>query len=735
MTLIETMVALVVTLLVAVPALGFVALAGARQAQALVVNTETGQVGQVDTQFLRDMTGSKAAVSQLNSDNSSRDMSKIERCSGSAAATADPVFALVNGSSRRVVYELADSSLGSAGLDLWRTECDNNGVPGTDPFSDPLLQGGSGDPTESVLLARRVGSVATSCPAATAGDDQAAGCETGSMTVVAHNRENIGSTSSSQRLGVQFEATRRSNGYAAPDTPPFANFYYQPNQPERTAPVEFDASGSRDRRGSSLVYQWDFGDGTPPAAFSSSPTTTHSFSTASVGGPFTVTLTVRNLTNITAEATKDIVVIPKKPVATVLSALPLEAVKGVPFELKYELETFDFPLAAGEIDWDADSEVELGSPVADVCPVGGNGCVSSRTYSFQETGDKRVRLMVRDGSGATATRTVVVRVFPEAYYVRLAASGGVDDADCGPVTDPCATIPFGSSRALSDKRTHVFVAGGSYPALSPLSGLTIQGGWDQNFTDPDGGVTTINGNSGADVPYSVYIQAGRNDITLANLKIASPTLGNGSNRSSQGIMVGKEDGNPGNDSLTDNIVFSDIEVSGGRGKNPAGILVNKGNVTMSDSTISSPASDQSASAAGSSNYGVRVVNGSGIQISDSRISAQNAVNGADGNQGSLGGQGQPGPNTDGRGGADGGAGGGASGANGGKGGNGGDAYCSFLCFDWGKPGLKGADGFGGTSGGAQVGRDTGGKGGGGGNGPNVGTAASAPGGNAGGTSA
>jgi hypothetical protein len=118
-------------------------------------------------------------------------------------------------------------------------------------------------------------------------------------------------------------------------------------------------------------------------------------------------------------------------------------------------------------------------------------------------------------------------------------------------------------------------------------------------------VTTINGNSGADVPYSVYIQAGRNDITLANLKIASPTLGNGSNRSSQGIMVGKEDGNPGNDSLTDNIVFSDIEVSGGRGKNPAGILVNKGNVTMSDSTISSPASDQSASAAGSSNYGVR----------------------------------------------------------------------------------------------------------------------------------
>ena len=63
-TLIETMVALVVTLLVAVPALGFVALAGARQAQALVVNTETGQVGQVDTQFLRDMTGSKAAVSQ-----------------------------------------------------------------------------------------------------------------------------------------------------------------------------------------------------------------------------------------------------------------------------------------------------------------------------------------------------------------------------------------------------------------------------------------------------------------------------------------------------------------------------------------------------------------------------------------------------------------------------------------------------------------------------------------------
>jgi prepilin-type N-terminal cleavage/methylation domain-containing protein len=66
-TLIETMVALVVTLLVAVPALGFVALAGARQAQALAVNTETGQVI-VGTSFCA-MTGSKAAVSQLNSDN------------------------------------------------------------------------------------------------------------------------------------------------------------------------------------------------------------------------------------------------------------------------------------------------------------------------------------------------------------------------------------------------------------------------------------------------------------------------------------------------------------------------------------------------------------------------------------------------------------------------------------------------------------------------------------------
>ena len=110
------------------------------------------------------------------------------------------------------------------------------------------------------------------------------------MTVVAHNRENIGSTSSSQRLGVQFEATRRSNGYAAPDTPPFANFYYQPNQPERTAPVEFDASGSRDRRGTSLVYQWDFWDGTPPPPFFRSPPPAPSLFSGMGGGAITVTL-------------------------------------------------------------------------------------------------------------------------------------------------------------------------------------------------------------------------------------------------------------------------------------------------------------------------------------------------------------------------------------------------------------------------------------------------------------
>jgi hypothetical protein len=61
------------------------------------------------------------------------------------------------------------------------------------------------------------------------------------------------------------------------------------------------------------------------------------------------------------------VVIPKQQAATVLSALPLEAVKGVPFELKYELET-RFPLAAGEIDWDAD--LRLNSAPWRTCPVG-----------------------------------------------------------------------------------------------------------------------------------------------------------------------------------------------------------------------------------------------------------------------------------------------------------------------------------------------------------------------------
>jgi hypothetical protein len=213
-------------------------------------------------------------------------MSKIERCSGSAAATADPVFALVNGSSRRVVYELADSSLGSAGLDLWRTECDNNGVPGTDPFSDPLLQGGSGDPTESVLLARRVGSVATSCPAATAGDDQAAGCETGSMTVVAHNRENIGSTH--RVSGWVFSLKPRAGRMDTPHRHPHCQLYYQPNQPERTAPVEFDASAWTGGIVTGLpVGLW--GRHAPP--HSRAPDD-HSQFLRRVGGLFTVTLTV-----------------------------------------------------------------------------------------------------------------------------------------------------------------------------------------------------------------------------------------------------------------------------------------------------------------------------------------------------------------------------------------------------------------------------------------------------------
>ena len=78
-----------------------------------------------------------------------------------------------------------------------------------------------------------------------------------------------------------------SNG--PPETKPVARFRVTPSTPAPGAPATFDASGSSDADGDTIVeYAWSFGDGSP-FVFTSSPKTVHTFFS---GGTYTVTLEV-----------------------------------------------------------------------------------------------------------------------------------------------------------------------------------------------------------------------------------------------------------------------------------------------------------------------------------------------------------------------------------------------------------------------------------------------------------
>ena len=58
--------------------------------------------------------------------------------------------------------------------------------------------------------------------------------------------------------------------------------------------VQFDGSGSFDPDGDTLIYLWDFGDGTPPPFPSQDPTATHTYDAV---GTYTVVLAVTDGVN------------------------------------------------------------------------------------------------------------------------------------------------------------------------------------------------------------------------------------------------------------------------------------------------------------------------------------------------------------------------------------------------------------------------------------------------------
>ena len=141
------------------------------------------------------------------------------------------------------------------------------------------------------------------------------------------------------------------------------------------------------------------------------------------------------------------------------------------------------------------------------------------------------------------------------------ANTGGDTSTCGTITEPCATIGQGQTRALSTSKTTVAVAGGAYPKFSVAGGLEVRGGFGQNFkrgVQASGNtVATVNGGFDAGLGASAAIIADgiNTPTTVRDLKAVGANE-SGNARASYGVVVLNS---------TSDLVMDTIAVQGGVG--------------------------------------------------------------------------------------------------------------------------------------------------------------------------
>ena len=75
----------------------------------------------------------------------------------------------------------------------------------------------------------------------------------------------------------------------------------------------------------------------------------------------------------------------------------------------------------------------------------------------------------------------------EAIYVRVATGVNSETAGLTPAT-PVASITYALTRAVATGRTRVQVAGGNYGAFAMVNGISVIGGFGQDFVQGSSGV-------------------------------------------------------------------------------------------------------------------------------------------------------------------------------------------------------------------------------------------------------
>ena len=414
MTLVETMLALALSVMLVLPMLGWAQVAMQQQVAVRDRNLAGTSLGLLRTYFLQDVATAHRAVV---------DGDELVDCDGGDGSGGTPLLTLTR-NDQRIVYSIAPTDESDAGL--WRRVCDTSGRGAS---GSPLVEAVNPKVTDAtcehletqqVLRLFRDELAAPADQAAagrTAAEEQTAAEKAAVEKAEAERGVSIGCRRVELRVStpaldqVVLSAVVRADGDTELiDEVPVPDIVLgaDPQSGPAALRVQFTSKGSTDPRGGRLSFAWDFGDG----ATSSEADPVHVYERP---GDFTAVLTATNDLGASARASVVIRATNNAPVAVIAApANDTSAFRG---------ELVRFSSKGSNDDADAGRDSRIVAWAWDF----GDGTTSTepdpvKAYDRLRPEGYPVTLTVTDSDGGTGVALIFVRVVNRIPTVQIVAN-------------------------------------------------------------------------------------------------------------------------------------------------------------------------------------------------------------------------------------------------------------------------------------------------------------------------